>query len=194
MENIFGIAAGCLGVVGAATYIYDIYKGKVKPHRFAWVIFWLLSFISFVAQVKLGAKASLYYAGWFVINNTVVVALSLRKNKGYGGIEKENIIGFCLAILGIVLWKSFSSPLLGLLSSLTADAIGASMIIIKSYKYPQTETVSMWILGIAASILMMLSVGTLNFALLAQPMYLFIASGLVVMAITLGKRKSMRKH
>jgi len=189
MENYFGIAAGCLGVIGAATYIYDTYRGKILPHRFAWVIFWILSIISFVAQVQLGAKASLYYAGWFVVNNTIIVALSLRKNKGYGGIEKENIIGFSLAILGIILWKTFSSPLLGLLSSLTADLIGVSMIIVKSYKHPKTETLSMWTLGIVASILMMLSVGTLNFALLAQPITLFIANIFIVMAIILGKRK-----
>lgn len=193
MENFFGIAAGCLGVVGAASYIYDTYQGKVLPHRFAWIIFWILSIISFVAQVELGAQASLYYAGWFVVNNTIIVALSLRKNKGYGGIEKENLIGFSLAILGIILWGTFSSPLLGLLSSLTADLIGVSMIVLKSYRHPQTETFSMWTLGIVASILMMLSVGTLNLALLAQPITLFIGGVSIVLAIMLGKRKSNKK-
>lgn len=188
MENIFGGIATILGIIGAAAYIKDAYHRKTLPHRVAWFIFLILSIISFISQVELGAKASLFYAGWFVINNIIIVSLSLRKNAGYGGIEKGNIAGFTLAIIGIILWQVFSSPLLALLSVLVADSIGALMILIKSYKYPETETITMWCLGIVASIFSMFSVGKLDFALLAYPIYLFVASSLIVVAIIIGKR------
>lgn len=192
MENIYGISAAALGVIGAATYIHDTYYRKTLPHRFAWFIFLIVSVISFASQAALGAEASLFYAGWFVINNIIIVGLSLRKNGGYGDIQATNVIAFCLAMVGIVLWETLSSPLLALLCAIIADGTGALMIIIKSYKHPQTETLSMWALGIAASFLTMLSVGKLDFALLTMPFYGFVFSAMIVLAIILGKYKRTR--
>ncbi len=193
MESIFGLAAALLGVIGAAAYIRDSYHRKTLPHRFAWIIFLILSIVGFASQAALGASASLIYAGWFVINNIIIVSLSLRKGGGYGGLSVTNIASLILAILGIVLWQTLSSPFAALMCVLIADAIGALLIIIKSYKQPQTETASMWALGIVAAALTMFSVGELNWPLLAPSIYLFIASTFVVVAIILGKRKNKIK-
>lgn len=189
MENIYGISAAILGVIGAAAYIHDTYYRKTLPHRFAWLIFLIISVISFASQAALGAEASLFYAGWFVVNNVIIVSLSLRKNGGYGDIQATNVIAFCLAMIGIILWKTLSSPLLALICAIVADGIGATMIILKSYKHPQTETLVMWSLGIVASFLTMLSVGKLDFALLAMPFYGFAFSLMIVLAIIFGKRR-----
>lgn len=188
MENIFGIAAGILGIIGAAPYIYDTYHRKTLPHRFAWTIFLILSLISFASQAALGGKASLFFIGWCVINNIIIVSLSLRKNGGYGDIDRINVIGFCMAILAIILWKTLSSPLIGLICVLIADGLGALMIVIKSYRHPHTETLAMWALGTVASILTMLSVGKLDFALLAAPTQLFLFNIAIVLAIVIGKK------
>jgi len=178
----------CLVLLGGAAYIRDTYIRKTKPHRYAWLIFLILSVVSFSSQAALGAKASLFFAGWFVINNIIITCLAFRKDGGYGGITKLNIFCLFLALVGIVLWKTTSSPLLALLAVLIADAIGALLIVVKSYKEPHSETIIMWILGLVASIFMGLSVGKIDYALLAWPMYLFIANISIVSAIILGKK------
>jgi hypothetical protein len=188
MTNIFGIIAGVLGIIGAAPYILDTYKKKTKPHRFAWIIFLILSVISFASQAALGAHASLFFIGWCVVNNIIIVSLSLRKDGGYGDIDKINVIGFCMAILAIILWKTLSSPLASLICVLIADGLGALMIVVKSYKHPHTETLAMWMIGTIASILTMLSVGKLDLALLAAPLQLFLFNVAIVLAILIGKR------
>lgn len=188
MENTFGIIAGLLGIIGAAPYIYDTYRKKTLPHRYAWVIFLILSIIGFASQAALGAQASLYFAGWFVINNSIIVSLAFRKNGGYGDISKINIIGFCLAIIAIILWKTLSSPLIGLVCVLIADGLGALMIVVKSYKHPYTETIAMWALGMIASGFSILSVGKIDIPLLAAPVQLFLFNIAIVTAILLGKR------
>lgn len=189
MENIFGITASILGIVGAATYIKDTYQRKTTPHRFAWFIFLAISVISFASQYALGAKASLFFAGWFVCNNIVIFSLSMRKNGGYGGITTINVIALTLALLGIILWVTLSSPLAALLSVLVAEIIGALMIVFKSYRHPQSETLLMWSLGIVASGLNILAVGKYDPALLAFPVYLFVANIAIVSAIFLGAQR-----
>ena len=188
MENIYGIGATVLGIIGAAAYIRDTYNRKTIPHRFAWLIFLILSVVSFASQAALGAKASLFYAGWFVVNNIIITTLSFRKNGGYGGITKLNIFCLFLAVVGIILWQILSSPLLALISVLIADGIGALLIVVKSYKHPHSETLIMWILGLVASILMMLSVGKLDPVLLASPVQLLLFNIAIVSAIGIGKK------
>ncbi len=188
MENLFGISASILGIIGASAYIKDTYHRKTKPHRFAWFIFLVVSIISFASQYALGAEASLFFAGWFICNNIIIFSLSLRTGAGYGGITTFNILGLLLAILGIILWVTLSSPLAALISVLMAEIIGAMMIVFKSYKHPQTETLTMWVLGLVGSVLTMLAVGKMDFALLAFPTYLFIANIMIISAILLGRR------
>lgn len=190
MENIFGISASILGIIGASAYIKDTYQRKTKPHRFAWFIFLVVSIISFASQYALGAEASLFFAGWFICNNIIIFSLSLRTGAGYGGITIFNILGLLLAILGIILWVTLSSPLAALMSVLMAEIIGGMMIVFKSYRHPQTETLTMWVLGLVGSGLTMLAVGKMDFALLVFPIYLFIANIMIISAILLGRRVS----
>jgi hypothetical protein len=183
-----GLIATILGIVGAIPYIYNTYHRKTKPHRVAWIIFLILSLISFASQFSLGARASLVFFGWFVINNVILVLLSFRKNGGYGDISTINVISFVLAILSIILWKTTSSPLIALICVLIADGIGALLILIKSYKHPHTETIFMWILGSIACALNVLAVGKPDLWLLAAPLQLFIFNVAIVLAILLGKQ------
>jgi hypothetical protein len=183
-----GLVATILGIIGAVPYIYNTYRRKTKPHRVAWLIFLILSIIAFASQLALGARASLIFYGWFVLNNLILFALSLRKNGGYGGVNLVNIICFGLAILAIILWKTTNSPLIALLCALIADGIGAVLILVKAYKHPHTETLLMWQLGSAATFLNILAVGKLNAALLAAPIQVFLFNVSIALAILIGRR------
>ena len=79
------------------------------------------------------------------------------------------------------------------MSVLIAEIIGALMIVFKSYKHPQTETVTMWALGIIGATLMGLSVGKLDLTLLAFPIYLFVANIAIVVVIFIGKYRQQHK-
>lgn len=185
-----GLAATILGMVGAIPYIYNTYRRKTKPHRVAWLIFLILSVISFASQFSLGARPSLFFFGWFVINNLILVTLSLRKNGGYGDVSLINIVSFLLAMTSIVLWKTTNSALTALICVLVADGIGALLIVIKSYKHPHTETIFMWYLGSIAGLLNILAVGKLDGALLAAPVQVFLFNVAIVVAILFGRAKN----
>lgn len=188
MELSFGVIATALGIIGAIPYIRDTYRKKTKPHRIAWFLFLVLSIIALTSQFALGARESLIFYTWFVVNNSIIFGLSLRKKNGYGDISKLNVFYLLLAILAIIVWKTTDSPLLALICVLIADGIGALLILIKSYKHPGTETMAMWLLGSIASLLNLLAVGSWNIELLAAPLQIFLFSVGIVVAILLGRR------
>lgn len=172
MHNGFGIAASLLGMAGGIPYIYNTYRRKTKPHTVAWLIFLILSVISFASQFILGARASLFFIGWTVIMNIVIVGLSLRKKAGFSDVSLVNIVALSLAIASIILWKTTNSALIALICVLIADGIGALLIVIKAYKHPHTETAIMWSVGIFAGALNIAAVGSLRWDLLAAPIQL----------------------
>jgi hypothetical protein len=183
-----GFIATVIGIIGGIPYILNTLKKKTKPHRFAWLIFLILSIIAFASQFALGARASLIFYGWFVINNVILFSLSMRKNGGYGDINTVNIICFVLAMVAVVLWKTTDSALLALICVLIADGIGAILIVVKAYKHPHTETMAMWAMGSVATLLNILAVGSTEVSLLAAPTQVFLFNVAIVVAILLGKR------
>lgn len=187
MELSFGILATILGVIGAIPYIYDTYRKKTKPHRVAWLLFLILSIIALSSQFALGARESLIFYTWFVINNTIIFGLSLRRKGGYGDISTINVICFMLAILAIIIWKTTDSPLLALICVLIADGIGALLVLVKAYRHPGTETTIMWALGAVAAFINILAVGSLRIELIAAPLQILILSVGIVMAIYIGR-------
>ena len=187
-KEVFGIISAAIGIVGAIPYIYYSYKKKTKPQRFAWLIFLILSLISFSSQLALGARASLFLVGWTVINNIIIFSLSMRKNGGIGAINRVNVAAFLLAIISIILWKTTNSPFIALMCMIVADGIGALLIVVKSYQHPETETAIMWSLGIFAGIFSILAVGEFNIGLLAYPVYIAVLNAAIVTAILLGKK------
>jgi hypothetical protein len=189
MHYYFGLAATLLGIIGAAPYIFNTFRRKTKPHRIAWLIFLILSIIIFTSQFALGARASLIFYGWTMVNNIVIFSLSMRKNGGYGDISPLNIACFCLAVIAILLWGTTSSPILALISVLVADGIGSTLIVFKAYKHPYTETLFMWSLGIIAGALNILAVGRLVPSQLAAPTYITVFCLAISVAIILGKLK-----
>lgn len=172
--------------------IYNAYIRKTRPHRVAWFIFLVLSVITFASQFKLGARASLVFYGWFVINNVILFSLSLRKNAGYGGVSAVNVVSLILAVAAIALWKTTNSPLVALICVLVADGIGALLIVIKAYKHPETETLFMWQIGCIATLLNVIAVGKLQTAILAAPIQVFLFNVAIVIAILLGRKTRPR--
>jgi len=187
-----GIAATILGILGGLPYIYNTYRRKTLPHRFAWFIFLILSVITWASQYALGARASLIFYSWFVINNIILLSLSLRKKAGYGDITLFNLLCMALAILAILLWKTVDSALLALICVLIADGIGALLILVKAYKHPHTETLAMWAVGSIATFLNIIAVGSTQVSILAAPIQVFLFNVGIAGAIIFGRQRAIQ--
>jgi hypothetical protein len=119
----------------------------------------------------------------------ILLSLSLRNKGGYGDVTGFNIFCLGLALLSIVLWKTVDSPLLALVCVLIADGIGALLILVKAYRHPNTETLSIWAVGSFATFLNILAVGSTQLSILAAPIQVFLFNVAIAAAILLGRRK-----
>ena len=187
MFSIIGIVGGLIFILGDIPYVLDTIKGKTKPHRTTWLIFFLLDLIYLFNQYALGATSSLYLVFAWTIMTLLIFILSIKN--GIGGFEKLDLICLVGAITGLILWWVLKTPLLSVFCNILVSLIGYIPTYKKVYLKPYTETEISWLTSAVAAILSAVSIGSLNIKLLILPMYSFITTFSVFAFIKLRKNK-----
>lgn len=189
MGEFFGVAAGIVGIVGYIPYTMDILKGTTRPDRIAWLI-WALEYTAlFFAQVHEGASHSLWLIGLQLVGVLIVFSLSLHRGMGNLNRHAKILLG-CVG-LALLTWFFTKNATIAIIILLAVEASGVVLTVRKTYKYPGSETLTMWFLVGVAGILGIPAVG-LNAApiLYAYPLALIFMSGSVIAASVVGMRKT----
>lgn len=193
MYEFFGVISGIVGLTGYAPYIRDIWRGSTQPDRIAWLIWTFEYAMLFFAQASAGAHGSLWLIGLQLVGVVIIFGLSLKF-----GIGKFTAYTFALltTVLGaLILWYTTKNAALAILILLAVEASGVILTVIKTYKKPHSETLSLWYFIAAAGILGIPAVGMDAVAILyLYPTSLVIMSTAVILASYFGTRKLRSTH
>jgi hypothetical protein len=187
MLLLAGYMSGILSALSYVPYVRDILKIKTKPERASWLIWTTLGSIAFFSQLAKGATDSLWLVGIQTLGVLIVFILSIKY--GVGGLTKLDVFSLVMAGVGLILWYITQEPATALLIVIIIDFIGGALTVRKSYYDPESETLITWLLSGIAGIFAMFAVGSLNFILLAYPVYIFLINFAVVGAILVGRRR-----
>jgi hypothetical protein len=187
MRVIFGLLSGILPIIGAYPYIRDELKGKTKPHRMAEFLYAMLDSIAFASQAAKGATWSVILPGVGTVEMVTGFLLSLKY--GMGGSSKKDIGALLLAGLGLVLWYFTRQPLTALFIVVGIDLIGTTLVVIKTYAHPHTETLSSWFLSFLAGLCAAAAVGHWSFTLQIYPLGVALGNGAICGTILLRRNK-----
>lgn len=171
MLAIIGILGGLLSLLSNIPYIIDTIRGKTKPQRVTWGIFFVLNIIFLFNQSAIGATNSLWLVISFAISTLVIFCLSLAY--GVGGYSKRDIAILGGALIGVVLWLALNQPLLSVIMSLVVATLAVIPTFVKAYKNPKSETSIKWLLGGIAALLTVIAVGKFDLVVLF-PVYSFL--------------------
>lgn len=170
-ENFIYLAI-VISVIGGLTYFIDTLKGKTKPNRVTWFIWALAPMLAFFASISQGVglqTATTFLAGFMPL--LVFIASFINKNS-YWDITKFDIVCGVFALLGIALWLITDEPNLAILMSIFADGMAGLPTIVKSYKEPATESYKVFLGGIIANTITLLTITIWEFQYYAFPLYL----------------------
>lgn len=181
MLEFFGYTSGILMILSVIPYIRSILKGNTKPHRMTFLIWTILILIAFFSQLAKGASWSLLLTAGDGI--AVLITFILSINFGVGGLEKMDIISLCGVGVSLILWYFTKEPAIVLFLIILIDLIGLNLTIIKTWKNPETENWVAWAMCGVGGFLGVLSVGNLNFILLAYPVYICLANSIMAIIV-----------
>jgi hypothetical protein len=187
LNNELGILAAALATISHIFYIVAIIRGQTKPSRITWFIWAALGIIIASTYYYSGARSTLWVpigeAFWY----TAIAILSVKY--GVGGWQKIDKIALVGVAISGVLWYISGSPIWGLVAALGVDLMAAAPTIYKSYKNPETEDKSAWILTSLGSLINVIAINSWVFSIIVYPLYMLIMNGSIT-ALLFKRKKS----
>jgi len=188
MLAVLGVLSALLAVVDTVPYIRDIRRGTTRPQRATWLIWSVLGVAAFAAQAAGGTNWSLVMIGSQAVLMTIVFILAIPG--GEGGLRRIDLAMLALAAIGLAGWAIADEPVVATVFVVIADAIGLGLMVPKTVRDPESETLLTFALASFGALLATIAVGTLDPALLLYPGYMAIGNGLIAAIIWTARRRS----
>ncbi len=186
MKALFGILSGVIAIGAAIPYILAIYRGKVRPHRFTWLIWFLAKALIVATQYQEAARWSLVLGAAGVLIAGTVFVISIKR--GVGGVSTQDRLALLLSVVSLVAWVATQEALYGLFFAIAADAIGTLLTVAKTYRLRGSESTLVWGMAVIASLLGLLAVDTYTLGQAAFPAYALLG-GLSIFAVSFLKEQ-----
>ncbi|WP_299288391.1 hypothetical protein [uncultured Tateyamaria sp.] len=184
-----GLAAAVLSVYAFWPYIRDILAGRTRPERSSWLIWALLSAVSLLSQTYEGAQASLGFAAMQTAGTVLICGLTFWRGERRGFDTEDSQVLTATAI-GIWLWAEMETAAYAMMVTISMSAMGGVLTMKKAYADPGSETMATWAAFFVASALAAVSVGQLDWLLLAYPLYVMALSAAIMLAMVLGRKRA----
>lgn len=190
MQEYLVLVGAGVNLLAGYSYIKDTIKGSTKPNRISWLMWTIGPFIATAAAISNGvtwAVLPVFISGFIPF---LVLSASFVNKKSYWKLTKFDYLCGFFSILAIVLWALTKEPNIAIIFSILSDGSAAIPTLIKTYKHPQTETLSVYLAGVFNTLTTFAAVKTWNFSSLAFPIYLFFINGLLA---AIGYRENFKE-
>lgn len=178
-----------ISAIGLSSYFLDTVKGKIQPNRVSFALWSLAPLVTFFAEFKQGVGVqsllplSVGLFPIFILSGTFV------NKKAYWKIGKFDLICGALSFVGLLLWYITKVGNLAILFSILADGLAYGPTLVKSYRFPETESAWPWLATALSGLFTLLTIRGLNYANVAFPVYYLIinVAVFIVVRFKLGK-------
>jgi hypothetical protein len=142
----------------------------IAPSTTSWIIWGSLDFITLAGMyVENAVNGQIIGA---CIGVTVVIGLVLKYGTpGWTRLDKFTLAG---AVLGILLWKLFDSPVLGIITSNIVGFAGSIPTFVSAWRKPENENGLAWTMLWVSCVLAVIAIPHWTLADAAQPLTFFV--------------------
>ena len=140
LPEYFAVVGAIIGSLGGLYYLVETIRGNAQPNRITWLLWGIFPMVIFVAQRAQDVESQSWTSLVAGLTPLLVVAASFFNKKAYWKSEPRDYYLMAAAIVGIILWAITDEPNLALLFALLADVLAGIPTLIKSYRYPESES------------------------------------------------------
>lgn len=187
MKETLAITASLLAIVGNIPYLRDVFKNKVKPHPYTWLVWSIVSSIIFFGQIAKGAGIGALPTASAEIFTIIIFFFSLKY--GFKDIKPIDTLFLIIALLGIVPWLIYRDPTISVIIAVGIDLVAFIPTIRKTWSNPKTENPILYVMNVLRHILMLLSLKAYNIATVLHSIAM-ITTNFFVASVILYKNKS----
>ena len=170
-------------IVGYSLYFKDIFYGETRPNLVSWFLWALPPLLGTFFQLKAGAGFSalpVFIAGFGPL---LVVAVLLWNRNSYFKINILDIICGTLSIIALVFYIFTLNLGISIMFAILSDALATVPTLVKTWKFPETETPSVYLSWIFNNTLGLLIIKNWIFPIYSFGTYLVLINLAIVFCI-----------
>lgn len=182
-----------VNIAGSFLYIKETFEGKTKPNKMTWIMWSIAPFIATAAALSNGirwAALPVFISGFVPF---LIFLGSLASKKAYWKLERFDYICGLFSALALILWAITKHAEIAIVFAIISDASAGLPTLIKSWKYPDTETVEAYMAGLFSALTSFFALRVFNFSEIAFPIYLVLMCSALIIAGSRSKWKKLTK-
>lgn len=183
MKETFGIVAALLAVVGNVPYIRDMVRGRVQPHAYTWLVWTLVTGITFFGQMAKGAGIGALPTAVSELFTVAIFLLSLKY--GFRNPSRTDKAFLAVALLGLVPWVLTDDPTLSVVIAVGIDLVAFVPTLRKTWRRPETEHGLLYMMNVARHALALISLQAYNVATMLHSLAMIVTNGLMTLFIAM---------
>lgn len=166
-----------ISFTGAFAYIRDMFRGVSKPNLVTWGLW------GFAPLIATGAALSAHADGWATVRifmsgfgPLLVFLFGLFVSQSYWKLSKFDYSCGLLSLIALGAWLVADEPVLAILLAAVADLFATVPTIIKAWRFPETETLYTYFVGLFTASIIIPAIPVWNIENAAFQVYLLIAN------------------
>lgn len=190
MKDILAIIAALIAVGGNVPYLRDAFTKRVKPHPYTWLVWTIVSGITFFGQLEKGAGIGALPAGVAEVFTICIFLFSLQY--GFKYVVKTDKYFLAAALFGLIPWIVSDDPTISVVIAVTIDLIAFVPTIRKTWQNPHTETPLLYGANVTRHILTLFSLQAYNIATTLHSIAMIITNSMMTWIILFRKKPSKK--
>lgn len=170
-----------LNLGGQIFYIKSIAQGHARPNLVTWIIWMLAPFIGVFFQIKAGAGLSVLPVFMAGFGPLIIIIAALLKKNNYWKATPFDIYCGVLAVFALLCYVFTHNLGVSILFAILSDILASVPTIIKSWKFPETESSSAYSVAVISNVIGLLIIKTWSFSIYSFSVWLiFLNLGLTI--------------
>lgn len=186
IKEIIAVIAAIMAVFGNVPYLRDVISKRIQPHPYTWLVWSIVSCITFFGQLAKGAGVGVIPTGAAEIFTIIIFFFSLQY--GFKNIVKSDTYFLIAALAGLVPWWLTKDPTISVIIAVTIDLIAFIPTIRKTWTDPHSETPVLYSMNVTRHILALFSLQAYNIATTLHSIAMIISNSIMT-GIIIGRKK-----
>lgn len=187
MKEILAVIAAVIAITGNIPYLKDVITKRVQPHPYTWLVWTLVSGITFFGQLAKGAGIGALPTAAAEIFTVIIFVFSLRY--GFKHITKTDTYFLIIALLSLIPWILTNDPTISVIIVVGIDLIAFIPTFRKTWKRPKSETPALYSMNVVRHILTLFSLQSYNIATTLHSIAMIITNTAMTYLISQDKSK-----
>ncbi len=194
MINVDWIFLGAaLGALGTAVYLRDTLRGTTKPNRVTWLLWAVAPLLA--AAVEFNEGVGLRTLPTFMVGfmPLLVFGASFHDPGAVWRVRRLDYACGLMSVVGTAVWLATRNGVLAICAAMAADFLAGVPTLMKSWSYPETETVHTYIGAVVSMGILLLTIQHWTFQVAAFPVFIICMASIECVLVGLEPGPRLRR-